>query len=647
MIWTAGTLLNNGQYRIEDELSRKGGFGMTYRAKHVILGTTVVIKAPHEHRQSEPNYGDFVNCFIKEGKTLDRIAEKQHPNIVKVREFFYEGKTPCMVMNYVEGETLEDLVLRSGAIPEETILPWIVTMAQALSQVHSLGMIHRDANPANIIINTDNQPILIDFGIALNIQPRATTMMAAFAGHKTFAPLEQLEPEEDSPDSAVYRDPKLDIYCLAATLYFAITGQYPKGAFARQRGLNNKRQDALIAPKKLNPAITDRTNRAILTGMSFHPGDRPASMEDWYKMLTGDRNIPRLTRRRMLQYGGWAASGFAIAVIGDQAVKALRGNAPAPILLPGPPEPTIASLSLTPQDFKSFTLDDRGKPIQATPGSNRYLEEDLGNGIKLRMVLVEGGTFMMGSPPEEALRSEDEGPQHQVKVPNFFMGQFTITQAQWAAIAKLPQVRRPLSPDPAQFKDKDNPIERVSWNEAIEFCDRLTKLTNRPYRLPSEAEWEYACRAGTKTPFHTGPTIITDLANYRGLDDSQGDRGTFLGNYGKGPKGKYRGRTIAANEFPPNAFGLYQMHGNVWEWCLDNWHQGYKDAPSDGLAWLDKDADSSSDRVIRGGSWNYSPQFCRSAYRYSLAPDNRDFNLGFRVVFRPAPQDSSVSLYTS
>jgi formylglycine-generating enzyme required for sulfatase activity/tRNA A-37 threonylcarbamoyl transferase component Bud32 len=626
------TTLQDGKYRIEKELGR-GAFGITYQASLVSCpGKFVVIKTPHRYLMAKDSkYKNYVSVFRKEARSLEKLPIDTH--LVQVRDFFEEDKTPYLVMNFVEGETLFQVVKRRGVIPPDEAVGWIAMVAEAIVKVHDCGIVHRDLHPGNIMIKPDGQPVVIDFSIAHEIQPLSKSSVCA-GGHEVFAPYEQQTKKD--------RDPKVDVYALAATLYHIVTGKAPEMPFEIQFA-----RGKLTPPKKHNPAISDRLNRAILSGMAFHPGDRPATMEAWLKILVGDRRVPLFTRRKLLKYGAISAGTGAIAILGNQAVKALRGNAPTPILLSGPPEPTIASLSLTPQDFKSFTLDDRGKPIQATPGSNRYLEEDLGNGIKLRMVLVEGGTFMMGSPPEEALRSEDEGPQHQVKVPNFFMGQFTITQAQWAAIAKLPQVRRPLSPDPAQFKDKDNPIERVSWNEAIEFCDRLTKLTNRPYRLPSEAEWEYACRAGTKTPFHTGPTIITDLANYRGLDDSQGDRGTFLGNYGKGPKGKYRGRTIAANEFPPNAFGLYQMHGNVWEWCLDNWHQGYKDAPSDGLAWLDKNADSSSDRVVRGGSWLISPQNCRSAFRNFYAPDDRNDLLGFRVLFRPAPQASSVSLYTS
>jgi formylglycine-generating enzyme required for sulfatase activity len=147
-------------------------------------------------------------------------------------------------------------------------------------------------------------------------------------------------------------------------------------------------------------------------------------------------------------------------------------------------------------------------------------------------------------------------------------------------------------------------------------------FTGRQYRLPTEAEWEYACRAGTTTPFHFGPTITSDLANYDG---------NYV--YGDGPKGKFREETTGVGSFPPNALGLYDMHGNVWEWCQDHWHSNYEGAPTDGGAWLP----SSELRLLRGGSWLYYPELCRSAYRDYDFPDNRNCNIGFRVVCSALP----------
>ena len=176
------------------------------------------------------------------------------------------------------------------------------------------------------------------------------------------------------------------------------------------------------------------------------------------------------------------------------------------------------------------------------------------------------------------------------------MGKYPITQAQY---------QRVMGKNPSNFKGDERPVEQVSWNDAVEFCQRLSKQTGKEYRLPSEAEWEYACRAGTTTAYYFGDTITGKLANYAASG------------------------TTAVGKYPPNAFGLYDMHGNVWEWCQDNWHDNYKNAPNDGSAWL---SGESSINVIRGGSWNVNPRYCRSAGRDRFNPDDTDYDDGFRVA---------------
>lgn len=262
-----------------------------------------------------------------------------------------------------------------------------------------------------------------------------------------------------------------------------------------------------------------------------------------------------------------------------------------------------------------------------------YFVEDLGTGVELDMVLIPGGSFLMGSPEDELGRSDNESPQHLVNIQPFFMGKYPITQAQWQAVAVLPQVDRQLDPDPSYFKGSERPVEKISWYDAVEFCDRLSHQTKRKYRLPSEAEWEYACRAGTTTPFHFGETITTDLANYNGTNDK-------IGSYGQGPKGIYRQETTPVGTFKAaNAFGLLDMHGNVWEWCADHWHNNYEGAPDDGSAWVEEeqnnnnsDFDFDFDKVRRGSSWYSYPDYCRSACRVGNVPGYKSSNGGFRVV---------------
>ncbi len=246
------------------------------------------------------------------------------------------------------------------------------------------------------------------------------------------------------------------------------------------------------------------------------------------------------------------------------------------------------------------------------------LQEKLGSGVILDMVRVPGGDFLMGSPDNEG--NDDEWPQHRVKIEPFLIGKYPVTQAQWRVVAALPKVERELEPEPSYFKGDNKPVEQVSWDDAVEFCQRLTRKTGKDYRLPSEAEWEYACRAGTTTAFNFGETITSDLANCNatGVDEF-------------GPKGEYLTKTTDVGSYPANGFGLYDLHGNVWEWCQDDWYDSYEGAPTDGSVW---EASDNSNKVVRGGSWDYVPRLCRSAIRYFIAREFRDSFIGFRVSCR-------------
>jgi len=233
-------------------------------------------------------------------------------------------------------------------------------------------------------------------------------------------------------------------------------------------------------------------------------------------------------------------------------------------------------------EYESVTVNRRGEIIQRTPGRARYYREDLGNGVYLDMVYIAGGSFLMGAPASEHKSDGDERPQHRVTLPDFWLGKYQVTQAHWEAV---------MGNNPARFKGANRPMERVSWDMCQEFCRKLSERTGKVYRLPSEAEWEYACRAGTKTPFSCGETITTELANYNGNY-----------TYAEEGKGQYRSETVEVGSFPPNPWGLYDMHGNVWEWCEDGWHDNYQGAPTDGSARTDNH-NSNNRCVVRGGLW--------------------------------------------
>jgi formylglycine-generating enzyme required for sulfatase activity len=256
--------------------------------------------------------------------------------------------------------------------------------------------------------------------------------------------------------------------------------------------------------------------------------------------------------------------------------------------------------------------------IEKRRGQGRQLAERLGDGLQLEMKWIPSGSFMMGSPADEPERTSAEGPQHEVKVSSFLLGRDPVTQNQWRFVAGLPQVELELNAEPSWFKGDDLPVEQVSWNEAQEFCRRLSVYAEHEYRLPSEAEWEYACRADTQTPFHFGEMITPDLANYNGR---------FA--YNNGPKGQNRRKITAVGSFPANQWGLSDMHGNIYEWCQDVWHDNYEGAPTDGSAWTE--GSNQESRVVRGGSWLDLPRFCRSACRSYFSPGFRSYDLGFRV----------------
>jgi formylglycine-generating enzyme required for sulfatase activity len=253
---------------------------------------------------------------------------------------------------------------------------------------------------------------------------------------------------------------------------------------------------------------------------------------------------------------------------------------------------------------------DYGNDASAGDGLARAtgkLALDCGGGVTLELVRIPAGTFIMGSPSYESMRGNDE-IQHAVTISRpFYMGIYEVTQAQWQAV---------MGNNPGFFRGGDHPVEQVSWDDALEFCRKLSAQTGRKVRLPTEAEWEYACRAGTTTAFNTGGTISAEQANY------DGDY-----TYGGGRKGVYRKKTTPVGIFPANAWGLYDMHGNVWEWCSD-WYGKYdRTAPED-----PQGISSETYRVIRGGSWHNNPGYFRSAFRYRSDPGNRSYDLGFRVA---------------
>ncbi|TVQ49619.1 MAG: DUF552 domain-containing protein [Gloeocapsa sp. DLM2.Bin57] len=269
--------------------------------------------------------------------------------------------------------------------------------------------------------------------------------------------------------------------------------------------------------------------------------------------------------------------------------------------------------------------------LQITGSSQPQISQPISTTIKqlfirltdhnlLKMFYIPPGNFKMGSSPDDLEATPEETPQHDVNLNSFYLSQYPITQSQWEIVASFPVINRHLDSNPAYFSGANLPVERVSWYDAVEFCDRLSQQTQRLYRLPSEAEWEYACRGSSETRYWFGQNLNSNLANY---DASSG--------YLDSKNNLFLQKTTPVNYYKlKNPFGLGDLHGNVWEWCLDHWHTNYYKAPTDGSPWLS--ADEQQLRVVRGGSWYDLSRFCRSSCRHALPPERRVNNVGFRIA---------------
>jgi len=295
-----------------------------------------------------------------------------------------------------------------------------------------------------------------------------------------------------------------------------------------------------------------------------------------------------MKRRRFFQYAGLTTAGFVLATRDRVFAFSSQENS-----------------TLKPFDFETMTLDQRGRVKQAKRHTAQFFSESLIGADTLEMIAIAPGKFWMGASRGEP--KSNELPRHQVSLPPFFLSKYPITQRQWRLVATLPKVKRELNPMPSHFSGEDRPVESISWLEAVEFCDRVSQYTNRRYQLPSEAQWEYACRAGTQTPFHTGETMTSQFADY-----------VSTYTYCQETPKAYPRSTVAVGHFSPNAFGLYDLHGNVWEWCRDRWRDRSR------IAFQQR-------RTIRGGSWLDHPNQLRSASRSGYLETQLNRTIGFRV----------------
>ncbi|GHU57772.1 hypothetical protein FACS189411_12060 [Bacteroidia bacterium] len=616
---------NKNLYRIEGVLGQ-GGFGITYLATMSVqvegslgkINTKVKVaikeffmkdlcnRSESTSHVSVPSEGSkdlverYKQKFIKEAKSISRL---QHPHIIKVVEVFEGNGTAYYVMEYIEGSSLQELARQRGALPEQEALRYIVQIASALDYIHSRQLNHLNVKPGNIICQPDGEVVLIDFGLSKQYDERgeetSSTPLGISAG---YSPIEQYE------GVSQFSAPT-DIYALGATLYKLITGQNPPVA-----------SDVMNAGLPPLPAgISADTVQAIQKAMEPGRRNRLQTIKEFLALLADvEVSVPLLFLPPTLRFKKFLAlladvevsvpflflpptlriKEFLALLADVEETKRIppSGSAPRPIP-PIPPKPKpkqfpwkpiVAIASIAAAAFLLFFL--LGENSSGIKGSEAAIE----------MVYVQGGTFSMGCSGEQGSDCyDDEKPLHSVTVSSFNIGKYEVTQAQWKQI---------MGSNPSYFKGDNLPVESVSWADVQEFISKLNAATGKRYRLPTEAEWEYAARGGNRSQGYkySGSNNLNNVAWYGGNSSS---------------------KTHPVGAKSPNELGVYDMSGNVWEWCSD-WYGNYNSSSQTNPT----GPSTGSRRVLRGGGWDYGAEYCRVSDRGSNAPGNRYDDFGFRLV---------------
>ncbi len=669
-----------GEFKVQALLNR-GGMGAVYIGFQSSLGRPVAIKVLPQHLA---NNESFVERFHREARTAAAI---RHPNIIEIFSVGEDKGYEYIAMELIEGETLADVLKRERRIMPDRALDLMKQVTSALADAHAFGILHRDIKPANILLDSKGRPKVADFGLAkqsdtdisitvtgqslgtpLYIPPEAArgahldarsdiyslgaTFYHALAGHPPFQGATAMELASKHIEAEVPSLHKVapgvprpfcriihrclcknrdERYADACALLEALEGIDAASVAAQNTPSRKKRRPARRSIKK-RPAAKRRKTSAAVTDAARDA--RAASPPDASRIRDHPKKHPDAKRRkkRMVLFGGGIVAGLALTLILVIILSGGTKETPPPakgeqvVQKPsagGQAEPWKV---YTKWPFNTDEAERRQKETAKALGVPVEQDIDLGNGATLTMALIPAGSFMMGSPPDEEKEEEEEGrddshegPQHKVTITKpFYMSVTEVTQAQYMFVT---------GKNPSKYKGANRPVEMVSWNDAVAFCKRLSATKKRIFRLPTEAEWEYACRAGTTTRFNFGDKD-EDLHKY----GNYADRTCTAGSY-KGMKDEAHSdghdRTAPAGSYKPNPWELYDMHGNVWEWCID-WHGDYADADAEAK---DPTGPASGDRrVLRGGSWNNLPRHCRSANRYRGDPGNRQHRYGLRVV---------------
>lgn len=585
-----GSVLRSGkrEYRVEAVLG-KGGFGITYKVSAMEQVGRIPVRVEFAMKEffmdgclrdasgkvstaaTKGEAADGLKDFISEARRLNSLCG-QCRNIVPVDEVFEANGTACYVMEFLDGGSLADYVKKQGALSVGAAKKILKPVADAVAFLHSNRITHLDIKPGNIMFRSNGEPVLIDFGLAKHYDRRgnATTTVRTLAYSAGFSPAEQyVGLKQFSPQS--------DVYALAATFANMLTGKTPPEAIDLEFSLND-----------WSVCLPEGVRSAVVHAMAYSRKDRTLSVCDFVKELYG--NDPSVVEKPVSQPAAEPTVESKTEVIGEGKKSTKKWWIIAACVA------VAAVVGIVCAKFLSVGEDMEQKTESAPQlGSQTFTV----NGVKFTMVPVEGGTFTMGATSEQGSDAlEGEYPAHQVTLSDYYIGQTEVTQALWKAV---------MGSNPSDSKGDNLPVEQVSWDDCQVFIQKLNQLTGKQFRLPTESEWEYAARGGRKSRGYkyAGDNDIGLVAWY---EDNSGNE-------------THPVATKQANEL-----GVYDMSGNVEEWCSD-WYDGYQSSSQSDP----QGPSSGSDRVGRGGSFFFNARYCRVSNREYYTPDFRTFDLGLRL----------------
>lgn len=647
-------------YRIEAVLGA-GGFGITYRALHEALRSQVAIKEyfpvewsyrdrddvsvlantqgdlPASEEGEDACYAWGLERFLNEARIL---AQVDHPSVVRVRDFFEANGTAYIVMDYEDGEPLSQILQREKTLPEERIERLLDNVLPALEAVHALGYLHRDVKPANLYCRSDGRTILIDFGAARQaLGRRSKNVTSVFT--IGYSPIEQY-----LADGKSY-GPWTDIYALGAVLYQCVTGKQPVEAPARV--LDDPLRPAIEAAKgRYSPTLLQAIDQAIairpekrfqsiaklrialeplsdneqtvelevpLRPEPRHKAGQPQSMTATRVPQAQPEPANGLQRKWRWVNGRWAMGLLALLVISAGMVIVKVSSC-----TPQQSIPAVVTPDKPPSVVVPVELPRTRTPANPQPGQS-YIDPLSG----IEFLWVASGCFTMGSAETEKDRSANE-LLHQVCPSGFWIGKYEVTNSQYG---RFDSTHDSGSYESAALNRADQPVVRINWHEAVAYAAWLSEKSGVRFRLPTEAEWEYAARGG-KTAARPWGDDSKQACRYANIYDETARQAKPF-NWANYPCEDGQAVVAIGGRYPANGFGLYDMLGNIAEWTCSEYDGAY----AGGETRCAVPGSAGGRRVLRGGSWSDYPGLVRFAYRFPAAPEYRKFDLGFRLVLEP------------